>query len=166
MTESISALKIPLTKGKFALIDKEDYQKVCKYKWSFNGRYATRGIYLGKINGKRKYRTQTLHVELMETPKGMETDHINGDSLDNRRSNLRICTHKQNLANSKKRSFGKTFSNYKGAYWNKSLKKWYSNITLYGKTVRIGSFKTEIEAAKAYDKKAREYYGEFARTNF
>jgi hypothetical protein len=162
----LNAIKIPLTKGKFALIDAEDYPIVSQWKWSFNDTYATRGIYLGKINGKRRSQTQTLHKQLMNTPKGFEIDHANGDQLDNRRKNLRVCTHKQNMANIGKRSDREYSSSYKGVTWSKVLGKWLVTASLNGKAKYIGTYNDQIKAANAYDQYAKRTYGEFAKLNF
>jgi hypothetical protein len=91
-------------------------------------------------------------------------DHINGNGLDNRKSNLRICTHQQNCENSRKRK--KSFSKYKGVYWSKNAKKWVAQITIDGKSKHLGYFELEEDAAAAYDKAAVKYFGEFACLNF
>lgn len=102
-----------------------------------------------------------MHREIVGTPEGMDTDHINGDKLDNRRSNLRICTHAQNGANRGPQKNGS--SGYKGVSYH--CKKWRVQICINGKTKRLGGFNSLLDAAKAYDKAARKYHGEFARTN-
>ena len=100
----------------------------------------------------------------MVTPKGMATDHINGDGLDNRKQNLRICTHAENLRN---RRLGKNnTSGYKGVSWHKLHKLWYAHISHNKKLMSLGYFKDKEEAAKAYDRKAIELFGEFAKLNF
>jgi hypothetical protein len=98
----------------------------------------------------------------MSTPDGMHTDHVNGNGLDNRRCNLRICSNSQNHMNRRKMP-GKS-SVYKGVCAKPG--KWESAIRVKRKLIHIGYFKNECDAAKAYDKSARKYFGEFARPNF
>ncbi len=93
----------------------------------------------------------------------MYCDHINGDGLDNRRSNLRIASPSQNVMNQKKRT--KTSSKFKGCYLEKSTNKWVARITVNYKNIIIGRFKDELKASFAYDEKAKELFGEFAKLN-
>jgi hypothetical protein len=149
---------IPLTQGKFAIVDAEDYEHLSKYKW-----YA---VYAGgKFYAYRsvKYRAVSMHRQIMGEPKGKVVDHRDGNSLNNRRSNLRICTFAQNQLN--RRSTGGV-SRYKGVWFKKGHNKWKAQIGFNGKKIHIGYFKDEIDAAKAYDKKAKEFFGEFAYLNF
>jgi len=94
----------------------------------------------------------------------MHVDHINGNPLDNRKSNLRICTHAENSNNTGPRK--NNTSGYKGVYWAKRNKRWLAQITHNGKQVYIGHYKDKEEAARAYDAKAKEFQGEFAYLNF
>ena len=100
----------------------------------------------------------------MNAPKGMVVDHIDGNGLNNRKSNLRICTKAQNVHNSRPRT--NTSSKYKGVFWNKANKKWSATIHKGDKWTYIGGFDDEKEAARAYDRKAAEFFGEFAYLNF
>lgn len=161
--EDLLPKKIFLTKNKFALVDYEDYEHLKKYKWYFANGYARRNIRMA--NGKRKI--ILMHRIIMNTPKGMETDHINGDTLDNRKCNLRICTKSKNQMN--KGRVRKGTSKYKGVSYyiteRHKTGKWVARITVDNKTVRLGYFSTEKEAAKAYNEAAKKYHGEYARLN-
>jgi len=105
-----------------------------------------------------------MHNKIMDVPNGLEVDHINHNRLDNRKSNLRGCTHKENMFN--RRSYKKSRSKYKGVAWHKHNKMWPSNITVDGRQIPLGYFKNEIDAAKAYDMASKKYQGAFAFLNF
>jgi hypothetical protein len=155
--------EIILSKGKVALVDDEDYERVSQYKWSYSlmkvNEYAIRGVTVSK----GKYTTQLLHRFILgDVPKNMVIDHINGNGLDNRKENLRICTQSQNNINKRKKG---TTSVYKGVYWEKARNKFRSHIVVDGKIIFLGRFETELEAAIAYDKASNFYHGEFANNN-
>jgi hypothetical protein len=151
---------IPLTQGKEAIVDDDDYEWLNQWKWCFvKTGYA--------IRGKRRPERGIIlmHREIMHTPNGMYTDHINGDKLCNLRCNLRICTASQNIANTNK--LQNNTSGYKGVYFEKERNKWVAGIhDKKNRHIKLGRFKNKIDAAKAYDKAAREMFGEFAKTNF
>jgi len=94
-----------------------------------------------------------------------QVDHINGNGIDNRRNNLRICTQSQNNQNQRTQICLKS-SKYKGVLWHKCCKRWMAQIKLNKKNKYIGLFKNEIDAAHAYDREAKELFGEYAKTNF
>ena len=145
---------IPLTQGRFAIVDAEDYEWLSKWKWSYGyGGYAGRGIQYGVIY---------MHRLILGTPAGSHTDHINGNGLDNRKSNLRICTHHENMRN---RSKQKGSSKYKGVYWERKREKWIAQIKINNKNIHLGSFKKEYDASVAYDLAAIKYHGIFAKVN-
>lgn len=111
-----------------------------------------------------------MHREIMKTPKGLVTDHINGNRLDNRRKNLRICTRAQNnmnMRNFRSRKKLKKASQYKGVYWNGGPKaRWSAEIRHEGTQIHLGYFKHEKDAAKKYDEAAIKLFGPFASPNF
>lgn len=149
---------IPLTQGRFAIVDADDYDWLNQYKWHIckkgKNLYAVASI---------KGREMLMHRLIMNPPPGLVVDHIDINSLNNKRENLRICTQGQNNYNRKGQS--KT-SKYKGVYREKNFNKWRVTIGYNSKTINLGSFDNEIDAAKAYDKKAKELFGKFAYLNF
>ena len=105
-----------------------------------------------------------MHRLIMDAPEGFDVDHINGDQLDNRRSNLRICKHHENCRNTRSKGFGA--SSFKGVCWNKPQKKWVAKIRVHPRRICIGYFNDEMEAAWAYDMYSYKYHGEFAQLQF
>jgi hypothetical protein len=155
---------IPLTQGKFALVDDEDFDWLNQYKWTavLNRHvwYAVRFIKTG--NSKRK--CILMHRLVLDAPDGTPVDHINGNGLCNCRRNLRTCTPRENSYNRNKNNDNVT--GYKGVHWIKRVKRFGSTIGCNGKKIWIGYFKTAKDAARAYDKKAKELFGDFALLNF
>ena len=151
--------EIKLPHGKVTLVDDDDYEYLNQWKWWFviikNKYYVIRNE---TINGKRYY--IYLHRIIMDVMSKFDVDHIDGNPLNNQRNNLRICTHHQNCLNN--RGCGK--NRYKGVYKIKNTI--YSRIQYNGIDRYLGSFKTEEEAAMAYDKEALVLFGEFANLNF
>ena len=154
--------EITLSQGMVALVDDEDYETVNRWKWSAKkGRYTYYAMC--KKNGRSDGRTIHLHRIILNATEMQEIDHVNGDGLDNRRCNLRFCTNSQNQAN--KRAQKNCSSKYKGVSWKKSKKRWLARITVQGKTIYLGSYLSEKNAAFAYNMAAMEHYGDFARLN-
>lgn len=148
---------IPLTKGKFAKVDDADFELLSKYKWYFVLKKPTaRTGYAVHDFNKRHV---SMHRFLLNPPKEMDVDHINRDGLDNRRSNIRICTRSFNMANIAARG------RYKGVEKVKKYDKWFARIRLNGKRKYIGIFNTPEDAARAYNEVAKDFYGEFALLN-
>ena len=146
--------KISLTQGQYAIVDDADYNYLNSLgSWHFD-RYAK------KVT--RKDGVIYMHRLLLSAKKGSYIDHINGNKLDNRRSNLRICTQQQNVHNSIGR---KGTSKYKGVSWDKRRNKWKAIIGHNYKRIELGRFNTEEQAAKAYNKKAKELHREYAFLN-
>ncbi len=152
---------IPLTQGAFAIVDAADYAELARYNWCAIGNKRD-GFYAGR--GLPGGATLLMHRAIMDPPKGMFVDHIDGNRGNNRRANLRICTPEQNNRNA--RPIRNSSSRFKGVHWDKKSRKWVAMIRSGGKQIFLGAFDDEIEAAKAYDRKARELFGEFAYLNF
>jgi len=153
--------QIPLTKGFFALVDDEDFEFLMQWKW-FVSKKKNQFVAESRV-GSPLVRVKMHRFIMQLSDKKMCVDHINGESLDNRRSNLRICTHAQNLRN--KRLSKNNTSGFKGVNWNKNSDKWEVRIKTDGKSKCVGYFKCLLTAAKAYNEAAKKYHGEFARLN-
>lgn len=154
---------IPLTQGKFAIVDDEDFDWLSQWKWCFNQGYAARTQNIGTFNGKEKKIGIQMHRLILGTPNGVETDHHDGDGLNNQRDNLREATSSQNQMN--RASKINSTSLFKGVSWSRHKKRWVAQITINKKVTYIGSFRNEVDAAKAYNEAAIIHYGEFARLN-
>ena len=152
--------RIELTQGRVAVVDSEDYEELNKYNWQ-----ARVQTYTGLFRAKRSENKKEIDMarEIMNCPPGLEVDHINGDLLDNRRCNLRICTHGENMRN--RRLQRNNTSGYRGVHYFKRDGRYVAYIYLNGRKIHIGSYKTDIDAAMAYNAHARDLHGEFARLN-
>lgn len=154
--------EIPLTQGKIALVDVEDYEWLMQWRWCANKNNS--GLFYAISYRKNENKLTKMHRVIINTPKGMDTDHANGDGLDNRRCNLRICTKSQNSINKKIQS--NNTSGYRGVYRVKSRKKcWRVGVEINNKRKTLGYFNTKEEAALVYNEAAKKHYGEFARLN-
>lgn len=149
--------EIPLGRSNLvALVDEEDYERIAAHKW--HTRVDRRAIrWADGANSRRVL----MHREVVSAPDGVIVDHANGDTLDNRRSNLRICTAAQNAWNVRAVR-GKRFKGVQRYEPN----RWRARIRINGHLTHIGSFGSEVEAALAYDVIARQLFGEFACLNF
>ena len=155
--------KIKLTQGKYALVDNEDYEWLSQWSWYF-AKHCHQG-YAQRSNWRKA--PIIMHRAILEyyypNKKYFVTDHKNGNKLDNRKINIRLCTPSQNSFNR-----GKSESNtsgYKGIFWSKRNKSWQVRISVNNKRIFVGYFKEKIEAALAYNKAASQYHKEFARLN-
>jgi len=149
--------EIELSRDKVAIVDDDMFDYLNQWKWHYhNCGYA--GRLTSRKLGKRT--TILMHRVVIGTPDSMQTDHINHNTLDNRRENLRICTASQNSANIPVPD--NNTSGVKGVCWHKGRDKWLARIKYHGRTVHLGSFANLDDAAEAYANSARKYFGEFA----
>lgn len=152
---------INLTRNEVALVDDDDFDKLKIYKWhiaksKYGKCYAVKSdIHHGKI---------MMHRFILSAPPDLMVDHINGNGLDNRKENLRLCTATQNQRNRDKTKQNK--SGYKGVSFHQEKRKFIAQIQVNEISIYIGQYDDAKEAAKAYDEAAKKYFGEFARTNF
>lgn len=153
---------IPVGRGHVTVVDDEDEHLARSRRW--HALLARNRIYARGPSGKRNQRVY-LHRLIVAAPPGLEVDHINGDTLDNRRANLRVATRQQNAANGKGWT-GRRYSRFKGVTWRASRLKWIAGITVHYERHWLGEFDSEEEAAKAYDRAAVVAFGEFANLNF
>ena len=152
-------MEIALTKGKVALVDEEDFEHLEEFKWYATTKgYAVRDVH---VEGKKV--TIRMHRVVMNSPDSLQVDHINNDKLDNRKSNLRLCNNTQNQAN--KPPTKQNTSGYRGVTFHKLTNKWQAQIIFKGKKKSLGLYHNIKKAAAAYDKRAKELFGEFAYQN-
>ena len=160
---------VPLTRGLFAVVDAADFERLSTHSWTASDSPNAPGVFYAHRGAspeeRRLYKTTNIkmHRFIMGFPPAM-LDHRNGNTLDNRRGNLRLSTPSLNQANKKKQRG--TFGKFKGVDFHKCEGKWRARITKDKRCFCIGHFLTEEAAARAYDAKARELFGEFARLNF
>lgn len=159
-----SIVYVPLSRGKVAIIDACDWRLVSGYRWhAMPGRNETvwyASTTIPRTADKAKGH-MAMHIMLMGAP---FVDHIDGNGLNNRRSNLRFATRSQNRQNSSAER--QTLHGMKGVDFMRSRGQWRARIFTDGKRLHLGAFQTSEEAGRAYDKAARQYFGEFARLNF
>lgn len=150
--------EIPLTRGLMALVDDEDYELLSPHKW--HASQANAKFYAARNSGRPPNRMPLrMHRIICPVPPGMQVDHINGNTLDNRRANLRPATHAQNVHNRGITRFN--MSGYKGVTWNH--RRWMARIEVDGLPKYLGTFDSPAEAHAAYRVAAEKLHGEFAR---
>lgn len=165
--KTLDIMAIPLSRGLFALVDGKNYEWLKKRQWhaskSRKAFYASRVAY-DPI--KKRSISIFMHREILGLTRGdgKISDHINHCGLDNREINLRSCTNQQNLQSSLISINNK--SGYKGVSWEKQTKKWRAQVMCDRKIFYLGCYDKKEDAAKVYDAKAKELFGEFANTNF
>ncbi|MBN1359222.1 MAG: HNH endonuclease [Sedimentisphaerales bacterium] len=152
---------IALTQGQFAIVSAADYEWLSQWKW-----HAAQKGCAGEFYAKRHEngRSIWMHREIVHAPPDKLVDHIDGNGLNNYPTNLRLCNRKQNSRNRRPNRNSKT--GFKGVWYDKRTGRCYSQIRYKGKNLYLGVYDTPVEAARAYDHKALELYGEFARLNF
>ena len=155
---------ILLTQNKFAFVDDEDFERLNQYKWytkrEGNTWYATRGS--KKLDDKGKQKLIRMHREILNAPKGIPVDHINGNGLDNRKKNIRVATKTQNAQNQKHPRRDNKLG-IKGVCWDGKLKKFKAGIKFNGKSIHLGYFSVLGDADSAYRIAEEKYFGKFAR---
>lgn len=155
--------ELALSNGYSVIVDECDYEWLSQYRWyakkNGNKWYAARGT---RLPGGKKP-TLWMHRAILEASKGVQVDHVDGNSLNNSRSNLRLCSPQQNTFN-RQAIIGS--SHFKGVSFDTRQNRWKASVTVDKKTKTIGYFIEEVAAARAYDQAARLRFGEFAWLNF
>lgn len=152
---------IELTQGQQARISDEDYDELNRYKWYAHWNAHSNTYYVNsRINGKYV----AMHRFILVAQHGQLVDHIDHNGLHNERQNIRLCSISENCGNARKRTDGLT-SRYKGVSWNNQERKWHVAIKIKGITRYLGCFTNEGDAARTYDRAAREQWKDFALTN-
>ena len=149
---------VALTNGYVALVNREDVEILSQWNWYAKTFRPHVHVYAARSSGGNRA-TVFMHREILDD----RADHINGNTTDNRRSNLRPCNHQQNGANSLKR--GCFSSRFKGVYYSKTQNRWRAGIKVNNHNIYLGSFRDELEAARVYDRAAKIHFGEYAKTN-
>jgi hypothetical protein len=161
---AVGMKRIPLTQGQFALVDDEDFDGVNSFVWFAKWNRCTKSFYAARnsvANSASARSVIRMHREILHAMKDSKVDHVNHDTLDNRRDNLRYCTHQQNARNMRLNI--RNTSGFKGV--KRSGSNWQSSIKVDGITLHLGSFLRLEDAAAAYDEAALKHFGEFALTN-
>ena len=155
--------EIKLTNGGVTLVDDSDYEELNQYKWFAHKERDTAYVLRYQYNGFRQYGRVLMHRQILNPEKSDDVDHVNGDGLDNQRSNIRVCSRQQNLENQRLRS--DNTSGFKGVSLCNKNRAWRATVNLNGKQVHVGCYPTKEAAAQAYNHKAIELFGQFARSN-
>lgn len=156
--------EIQLTQGKVAIVDDEDFESLNKHRW--HALKACRTWYAAR-NGYGNGRDYVyMHAVIASAPSGSKTDHKDGDGLNNTRSNLRVCTDEQNARNQTRKRNGEHTSRYRGVHWDSTNSKWRAQIKSGGRTLSLGRFGNEFDAAGAYDAAGIARDPEFFTPNF
>lgn len=155
-------IRLANSKG-VALVDDADFALLSQYRWYIKHDSRTNYAF-GYVRGRRRDgKLVKMHRVITDAPDGMDVDHVNGDGLDNRRNNLRICTRSQNIGHSHKTAG--CSSDFKGVSWDKGAGRWRAQGKIAYKCIYLGYYDSEEDAARAYNDFAREHFGEFALLN-
>lgn len=156
--------EITLRSGEICLVDDDDFDMLSKFTWYVLKRKHTSYARAPLRGPDRSWRELKMHRLIMNCPQDFVVDHIDGNGLNNQKSNLRVCTFAENRRNTQSRRIAT--GGIKGAIQRSGSKTWASTITFQGKSFYLGRFPTMEEAARAYDAAARNFFGEFARLNY
>jgi hypothetical protein len=154
---------IPLTQGQNTIVDTKDFPLLAQWPWYARWDSHTRSFYAVRTP-RRGANLVHMAQTILRIQSPYEADHINHDTLDNRRCNLRPATRAQQMMH--RRKGANNTSGFKGVSWDKSRSVWHVGIGVEGRWLNIGRFDTAEEAARAYDEAAKQYHGEFAHLNF
>ena len=155
---------IPLTRGLNAIVDADDYERLTQRNWYAWPLRKGKAYYAMRKHSDNINKIVPLHRDVIHCPDELQVDHINRNTLDNRKANLRIVDRFQNARNRSRNSNNK--SGFKGVCWNKNEERWVASIRVNWKLLFLGYFDLAEDAARAYDKAAIEHFGEFAVLNF
>lgn len=155
--------QIPITQGRFAIVDDEDFERIAAHSWAINPQGTGYAVRKGS---KRRGEPRTVHMhrEVLGLTGGEIVDHINGNGLDNRKSNLRVADTQKNAFNRGKPNIPCT-SRFKGVISRKGSPSWHARIKFRDKCVELGAFRDEADAAAAYNLGARAFFGVYRREN-
>lgn len=156
--------KIALGGGKFAIVDAKYFDWLNRYKWSYGKRGASEYAYRHVYGGGKRLHSIYMHRYIANAGPDDDVDHKDGNGLLNTENNLRLCEHKHNMYN--QRPDVRNTSGYKGVHPSGRSKKWVAQIGHHYKRIHLGTFENKEDAARAYDAKAKELFGEFAWLNF
>ncbi len=158
MNTNVGISRISLRGDAVALVDDDDWFLALEHDW-----FRDDNGYAAMI---REGHIERMHRIIVDAQPGELVDHINGDRLDNRRANLRVCSNRENQRNRPKpKTTAKVASRFKGVSWDKCNRTWRAKIVVDGRQLHLGTFADETEAAAAYDQAARIHFGDFAWTN-
>jgi hypothetical protein len=156
-------VRVPLTRGKFALIDDADASRVLQHRWRVRQAPHTSYAITDIRNQRGELHTVSMHRFILEPEAGLVVDHLDDNGLNNTRANMRLCSQAENAARVRRPT---SRSGYRGVNRQVLASTWVARICYRGQQIDLGSYPTAEQAARAYDAKARELHGDHARLNF